>query len=191
MLNAINCKGLFRDTHARKLSQRIRCAEISTSLSGGSGLSCLLGEEVSCLANTSLEQIVILHDELNIVNWQIDEHTSNLGSFRADNLVNVFVENGTNLILVVRVLWNNSWEDRIGGHDVPLINRQRLSSILHWLLSHLSHLLLLLLKLLHLHHLCLAVLVHLLTTHLLAIHLVWHSHLLSVLSLVLTWWLLL
>jgi len=123
--------------------------KVSISLSGRSSLSCLLGKKVACLANTRLEQIVVLHNELNVVNWQVDEHARDLGSFRANQLINEFVEHGTNLILVVRVLWNNSWEDRIGGHDVLLINGQ--------LLSHLLLLLLLLcLNLLHLNNLLLA-----------------------------------
>jgi len=102
------------------------------------------------LANTSLEQIVVLHDELNVVNWQVNEHSRDLGSFLADQLVDEFVEDGTNLILVVRVLWNDSWKDSVGSHDVLLVECQLLS--LHLLLL---LLLLLLLDLLHLNNLLL------------------------------------
>ena len=98
--------------------------ERSISLLLGSSLSCLLGKKVVGLANTSFEQIVVLHDELNVVNWQVNEHSSDLWCFWSDQLVNEFVEHGTNLIFVVRVLFNDSWENLVGGHDVPLVSCQ-------------------------------------------------------------------
>jgi len=113
----------------------------------------LLGKKVISLANTSLEQIVVLHDELNVVNWQVNKHSRDLGSFLADQLVNEFVENGANLVFVVGVLCNDSWEDGVGSHDVLLVNGQLLSLLL---LSLDLLLLLLLLDLLHLNHLLLA-----------------------------------
>ena len=45
-----------------------------------------------------------MHNELDILNRQVNEHTSDLGSLGADNLLDVFVENSADLILVVRVL---------------------------------------------------------------------------------------
>jgi len=117
--------------------------ERSISLLLGSSLSCLLGKKVVGLANTSFEQIVVLHDELDVVNRKINEHTSNLWSLLTDQLVDELIEHGTDLILVVRVLWNDSWEDLVGSHDVPLVNGQLLLLNLSLLL--LLHLLLLLL----------------------------------------------
>lgn len=127
-------------------------------------LSCLLGEKVIGLANTSLEQIVVLHDELNVVNWKVDKHTSDLGSFLTDQLINEFIEDCTNLVLVVRVLRNDSWENLVSSNDVLLVNGQLLLLNLLLLLD-------LLLLLLHLDHL-------LLCRRLLHAHLVLHSHLL-------------
>jgi len=146
------------------------------------------------LANTSLEQIVVLHDELNVVNWQVNEHSRDLGSFLADQLVDEFVEDGTNLILVVRVLWNDSWKDSVGSHDVLLVECQLLS--LHLLLL---LLLLLLLDLLHLNNLLLGgrllrllllvghllLLLHVLLITALEVHLLSH-HAASLLMLVLS-----
>jgi len=117
------------------------------------------------LTNTSLEQIVVLHDELNVVNWKVNKHTSDLWSFLADQLINEFVEDCTNLILVVRVLWNDSWEDLVGSHDVPLVDSQLL--LLNLMLLCLN----LLLDLLLCDHL-------LLRGRLLHVHLGLHSHLL-------------
>jgi len=134
-------------------------------------LSCLLGEKVVGLTNTSLEQIVVLHDELNVVDWKVNEHTSDLWSFLADQLINEFVEDCTNLILVVRVLRNDSWENLVGSHDVPLVDSQLL--LLNLRLLSLN----LLLNLLLCDHL-------LLRGRLLHVHLVLHSHLLMLLH---TW----
>ena len=106
------------------LSQRIRCMEIRLSLCLWSCLSSLLSEKFRSLLNTGLEQIVVLHNELNVVNWQVNEHSSDLWCFWSDQLVNEFVEHGTNLIFVVRVLFNDSWENLVGGHDVPLVSCQ-------------------------------------------------------------------
>ena len=60
-----------------------------------SGRTCsftwLLSEELIGLADTSLEEIVVLHDKLNVRNWKVDEHTSDLGSLWTDKLVDELV----------------------------------------------------------------------------------------------------
>jgi len=94
------------------------------------------------LSNTGFEQIVVLENQLNIVNWKVDQHTGDLGRLGSDQLGNEFVEDGSNLVLVVRVVGNNSWEDDIGCHDKLLVDGQLLlrSCLLLNLLVHLLHL---------------------------------------------------
>ena len=89
-----------------------------------------------------------MHDKLDILDGQVDEHTSDLWGLWSNNLGDVLVEDSANLILVVGVLWYDSRDDLVAGHQVTLLER------------HLSHLLLLLLLLL-LHHLLLLHLLHL------------------------------
>jgi len=78
-----------------------------------------------------------LHDELNVVDGQVDQHTSDLGSFfTANNLVDELVDDCTNLSLVVGILNYDSRKDLLSGHEVPLVNSQLLRWLLlrlHWL----------------------------------------------------------
>ena len=107
----------------------------------------LLGEEVAGLSDTGLEEIVVLEDELNVVNWKVDKHTSDLGCLRSDHLSDKFVEDSSDLVLVVRVVGDDGWEDVGAGHDELLVNGECLlwDSLLLDLLVHLLHLLHLLL----------------------------------------------
>jgi len=81
-----------------------------------------------------------LHNELDVLDGQIDEHTSDLGGLVADDLLNVLVEDCADLVLVVGVLGHDGVDDGVAGHQVALVD------------IHLLHLLLLLLLLLLLHH---------------------------------------
>ena len=99
----------------------MQICEIGNSLLWCS-LSILLGKKGVCLVNTKLEQTVVLQDELNIRDWKVDEHTSYLRSFGADQLSHKFVDDCTDLILVVRVLRNDSWEDLLSSQDVLLVS---------------------------------------------------------------------
>lgn len=119
-----------------------------------------------CLSNTGLEQIVVLQNQLNVVDWQVNEHTGDLGCFLTDQLGNEFVEHGSNLVLVVRVIWDDSRKDDVSGHHVLLVDGQCLlgNGLLLNLVIHLLHLHVLLLSRLSLHH-------HVLWLH--SAHLLW------------------
>ena len=81
-----------------------------------------------------------MHNELDILDGQVNEHTSDLGGLGADDLLDELVENRANLVLVVGVLGHDGVDDGVASHQVALID------------VHLLHLLLLLLLLLLLHH---------------------------------------
>lgn len=109
------------------------------------------------MSNTGLEEIVVLENELNVVNWEIDEHTGDLGCLWSDQLCDEFVEDSSDLVLVVRVVGDDGREDVGAGHDELLVDGKCLlwGSLLLDLLVHLLHLLHLLLGgwlLLWLHH---------------------------------------
>ena len=140
--------------------------EFRVSLLLGSSLPGLLGKEVVGLANTSFEQIVVLHNQLDIINGEIDEHARDLGSLLSNQLIDELVKYSTDLVLVIRVLRDNGWENLVGGHDVSLVDGQLL-------LLYLLRLPNLFLLLLNCNHLLLGG--RLLLRH---SHLVLHSHLL-------------
>ena len=82
----------------------------------------LLRNKVISLADSSLEQIVVLQYELYIIYGQVDKHSGNLGRLRADQLADKLIEDGSNLILVIGVFWNDSWQNLIGCHHILLID---------------------------------------------------------------------
>ena len=94
------------------------------------------------MSYTGLEEVVVLKNQLNVVDWQVNEHTGDFWRSWADQLGDKLVEHGTDLLLVVGVLRDDSWLDHIGGHHVPLVNGQLLRSLslLSNLLVHLLHL---------------------------------------------------
>jgi len=92
------------------------------------------------LSDTGLEEIVVLEDELNVVNWEVDKHTSDLGCLWSNQLSDKFVEDGSDLVLVVRVVYDDSGEDDVGGHDELLVKSEALTLSLRGglLLCHVS-----------------------------------------------------
>ena len=114
------------------------------------------------MLHTSLEQRPILHDQLDVLDRQIDEHASDLGGLGSNQAVDVIVEHCADLILVVRIFCDHSGEDLLAGQQVALFVRHLLLLLL---LGHGCHLLLLLLLLHHLH------LLRIVATHLAA-----HAH---------------
>ena len=106
----------------------------------------LLGKELAGLVDTGLEEVVVLHDQLDVGDWQIDEHTSDLGSLWSDELVDELVQDGSDLVLVVGVLGDDGRQDLVAGHDESLVHGQLLLDLLLLL----AQLLLLLLHGLHL-----------------------------------------
>ena len=89
-------------------------------------LTWLLSEELIGLADTSLEEVIVLHDKLDVSNREIDQHTSDLWSLWSNKLIHKLVENSSYLILVVRVLGDDSREDLVAGHDESLVHGQLL-----------------------------------------------------------------
>ena len=116
------------------------------------------------MLHASLEQRKILHDQLDVLDRQIDKHASDLGSLGSNQVVDVIVQHCADLILVVRIFCDHSWEDLLTGQQVALLVGHLLLLLL---LSHSCHLLLLLLLLLLLHHLHL---LRVVATHLAAAH---------------------
>ena len=89
-------------------------------------LTWLLSEELIGLADTSLEEVIVLHDKLDVSNREIDQHTSDLWSLWSNKLIHKLVENSSYLILVVRVLCDDSRENLVAGHDESLVHGQLL-----------------------------------------------------------------
>ena len=157
------CK-VYRSFKRTRWIQSIRLGDFRVAYS----LLLLLLEKVASLHDTRVEERPILHDKLDILDGQVDQHASDLRSLWSHNLGDVLVEDSADLILVVGVLGYDSRDDRVTGHQVALLER------------HLSHLLLLLLLLLlhhllllHLLHLSLVVLARRLNHLLLSCHTIW------------------
>ena len=106
----------------------------------------LLGKELAGLVDAGLEEVVVLHDQLDVGDWQIDEHTSDLRGLWSDELVDELVQDGSDLVLVVGVLGDDGRQDLVAGHDESLVHGQLLLDLLLLL----AQLLLLLLHGLHL-----------------------------------------
>ena len=103
---------------------------------------------MASLIDSRLEQREVLHDHLDVIDCQVDEHTSDFRSLvLTDDLSNVLVEDRADLVLVVGVLRDDRCEDLIALEKVALIyghGRQLLLLCLLLLLHH--HLLLLMLE---------------------------------------------
>ena len=82
------------------------------------------------MLNSSVEQRKVLHNELDILDGQVNEHASDLGGLGTDDLLDVLVEDRTNLVLVVRVLRHNDVEDGVASHQVALIEVHLLDLLL-------------------------------------------------------------
>jgi len=109
----------------------------------------LLVEELAGLLNASVKQRPVLHNELDVLDGQVNEHTSDLGGFGADDLLDVLVEDRANLVLVVGVLGHDGVDDGVACHQVALVDVHLLHLLLLLLLLLLHHHLLLLLRLGH------------------------------------------
>ena len=112
------------------------------------------------MLHASLEQRPILHDQLDVLDRQIDKHASDLGGLGSNQAVDVIVEHCADLILVVRIFCDHSGEDLLAGQQVALFVRHLLLLLLLLLLLGHGHLLLL-------HHLHL---LRIVATHLAAAH---------------------
>ena len=91
----------------------------------------MLVEELAGLLNASVEQRPVLHDELDILDRQVNKHTSDLGGLGADDLLDVLVEDRADLVLVVGVLRHDIVEDELASHQVALFKFHLLHLLLH------------------------------------------------------------
>jgi len=136
----------------------------------------LLGENLVGLLDTSGEEVEVSHHVADILDLEIDQHTSDLWStLWAHHGVNILVENSSGIVAVEWVLWHNGWQDLLAVHNVALVNGGWLNLLLRDDV---------LLNLLHSHHVAL----HVTHVH----HSLWlasHVATLSAWTLVLTiWW---
>ena len=101
-------------------------------------LSRLLSDELAGLLYTSLEERPVLHDELDVIDRQINDHTSDLRStFGSNNLFNELVKDGTNLGAVVRVTVYDGRQDLAAAVVIALLDGYLLLLPLLLLLLHL------------------------------------------------------
>ena len=109
---------------------RLRHARERRRVSLGGGL---LVEELAGLLDTSLQKTEVLHDELNVVNGKINEHTRDLGSLVwAGDLLDEVEEASSDLLLVVGVLGHNSVDELLTRNQVTLL-QCHLCADLRWL----------------------------------------------------------
>ena len=89
-------------------------------------LGWLLSDELAGLLDTGLKQREVLHDELDVLDGQIDEHTGDLGGLLgSDELVDVLVEDGADLGAVVGVLRHERRKHLMAGEQVLLLDAHR------------------------------------------------------------------
>ena len=127
-------------------------------------LSLLPGEDCLSLSYTGVEELPVGHHLLDVLQLQVNQHTSDLGCLLVTNNLGDKVEkHGTSLLLVVRVLLNHGGEDGVALLEELAVDGRLL------LLLHLHLLLLSLLVLLHLLHL------HVVAHHWVSAHVVLHA----------------
>ena len=76
----------------------------------------LLVEVLAGLLNACIEQGPVLHYELDILDGQFNDHTSDHRGLGADNLLDVLEENIAYMFLVVGVLRHNAVDDGMASH---------------------------------------------------------------------------
>jgi len=122
-----------------------------------------LVEKLASLLDTGVEKRPILHDVLDVFDGEVDKHTSDLRSLGSNDLRDVLVKHGSDLVFVVGVLWSHGVNDLVTGHQVALLH----CHLLHLLLLHelllLEHSLLL--SVLRVHHAHRRLTHHLTTMH--------------------------
>lgn len=120
------------------------------------GLSHLLADQLVGLINSHFEVFVVLQDSVDLRDVQIDQHARDLGSLSALERVDKAENGSTDLLLVVRVLLNNTLDKWGAAHQVGFFHAGGLSLWLQLVLLeaawHATHLVLLLHLLRHLLH---------------------------------------
>lgn len=95
-----------------------------------------------CLLDLHLESLEGLHVFPDLLDWELDKHTSDLWSFLwSDDHVNVVEDQVTDLILVVWVSVSDGWKKLLSAHHVLLLWGEVLWNLLHsWGTWHSTHL---------------------------------------------------
>ena len=66
---------------------------------------------LECLLDLHVEVVPVHHVLSDLVDWQLDEHTSDLWSLVVTNdHLNILVDAATDLSLQVRVVWVQGWD---------------------------------------------------------------------------------
>ena len=89
----------------------------------------LLVEELAGLLNASVEQRPVLHNKLDILDGQVNDHASHLGCLEASHLLDVLVEDRADLFFVVRVLWHYVVDYGVANFQVALLHGLELCGI--------------------------------------------------------------
>ena len=88
------------------------------------------GEHLISLSDTGLEEVPVGHHLLDIIEGQVDQHTSDLGGLlRSEDLLDELIKHGTGLVLVVWILLDHGWDDHVAVLHELLVNGN-----LDWLL---------------------------------------------------------
>jgi len=98
------------------------------------------------LLDLELKVVEVAHVGLDLVEWQLDQHTRDLWClFVTDQLLDVLVNSMSNLVLKMWVLWRDGW-DVLGGIKLILLGHGHLGWVdlvlhhvwldRHWLLNH-------------------------------------------------------
>ena len=90
----------------------------------------LIGDELVCLLDSHDEVIVVLEDIVDLLDVQVDKHTSDLWSLITLQLLDEFENCGTNRVLVVWVFGDNGLHNRNATLQVGILDRQRLLDLL-------------------------------------------------------------
>lgn len=127
-------------------------AALTKNVALASALPLIMGDSDCCslllgvlpvvvgLLDLHLEVVPVHHVLLDLVDWQLDEHTGDLGSLVvADEALHELVDASTDLLLQVRVVWVKGWNVLGRGGKVSLLDRVALHHLLLRLLRHLWH----------------------------------------------------
>ena len=63
-----------------------------------------------------------MHNELDVLDGQVNDHASDLGGPGADETLDKVVEDRANLVLVVRILRHDGFDNGVASHQVLLID---------------------------------------------------------------------
>jgi hypothetical protein len=69
-----------------------------------------LAEELVGFLDLELESSIVNKISMDISHWKVDKHACNLGSLLfACKCLNEFIDELSDLTLIVRIVWSNTW----------------------------------------------------------------------------------